>query len=71
MMEHNYQPGQRVIWTHEVGGWGWVYRTPATVVKVTARRVQIDAELKNGGTVRRSVTPEKLKPMPEASDGCR
>ncbi len=56
----DFQPGQQVIWTHERGGWGWVFRTPATVVKVTSKRIVIDAELKDGSTVRRTVKPEKL-----------
>lgn len=56
----DFHPGQKVIWTHERGGWGWVFRPPATVVRVTDKRVVIDAELKDGSTLRRTVKPEKL-----------
>jgi len=56
------KPGDKVTWHYEsTRGWGWSLRVPATVVKVTAKRVTIDAELKDGGTVRRHVRPDKLK----------
>lgn len=54
--------GDKVLWLYtQPTGWrlsGWV---PATVVKITAKRVTIDAELKHGGTKRVSVHPERVK----------
>jgi hypothetical protein len=54
--------GQRVEWHYEArGGYGYCGWVPAQVVKVTAKRVTIDAELSKGGTKRVSVKPEKLR----------
>ena len=55
-----FAPEQAVIWTHEVGGWGWKVETPAIIVKVTAKRVIIEVKTKLGDTVRRTVKPESL-----------
>lgn len=66
-----FTAGQKVTWLYTTpGGWNWVIRVPATVVKATKSRVCIDAELKNGGTKRRYVKPENLvvptqKPAPD------
>lgn len=55
-------PGERVTWLHEQrGGYGFVIPVPATVVKVTAKRVTLDAELRYGGTKRVSVKPENIR----------
>lgn len=63
-----FTAGQKVTWYYTTpGGWNWVIKVPATVVKVTAKgRVCIDAELQAGGTKRRYVKAEnlKLKPTP-------
>jgi hypothetical protein len=56
------KPGDKVSWHYETTrGWGIDMWVPATVVKVTSKRVTIDAELQNGGTARRSVRPDNLK----------
>lgn len=61
----DYQPGQQVEWLHEArGGYGYRWWVAAVVVKVTAKRITIDAELQNGGVKRVSVTPERLRPRP-------
>jgi len=53
--------GQKVIYVHEAsGGYGYIYYIPSTVVKVTEKRVILDCPSKKGGTVRRTVKPDKL-----------
>lgn len=54
-------PGQRVTWRHwPRGGWGYLERIPATVVRIGPKRVTIEVPLKAGGTKRVSVQPENL-----------
>jgi hypothetical protein len=55
-------PGETVTWLHEQrGGYGFIIPVPATVVRATAKRVTIDAALRDGGTKRVTVKPEKLR----------
>lgn len=61
-----FNPGDKVIWLYTTPhGWNWTIRVRATVVKVNPKTVTIDAELKNGGTVRRNVKPVKLEASTE------
>lgn len=54
--------GDKAIWLYEArGGYGFVYRVPCEVVKVTAKRVVIRAVNRLGNTVERAVKPEKLE----------
>lgn len=54
--------GQSVTWLYVPrGGWGYTYPVPATITKIAAKRVQIEAPLRRGGTKLVWVTPEKLK----------
>jgi hypothetical protein len=54
--------GDKVEWLFEArGGWGYTWWVPATVVKVGTKRVQIDAELANGGMKRIFVKSDKLR----------
>jgi hypothetical protein len=57
-----FEAGQAVTWRHVPrGGYGYVMRVPATVVKQTPKRVQILAELKVGGYKLISVKPHSLE----------
>jgi hypothetical protein len=41
-----FSPGDRVTWRHVPRrGWGYVFRVPATIVRVGHARITIDAEL--------------------------
>jgi TolB-like protein len=60
-----YTPGQRVEWLHEPrGGYGYARWVLATVVRVTRRRIVIDAQLVGGGTKRIAVDPARLRTTP-------
>lgn len=61
----DWQPGNKVIWRHEMrGGYGYVERIPATVVSVFAKRVRIRVEMRRSECVseivERTVKPEHL-----------
>jgi len=57
-----FQEGDKVLWLYtQPAGWNLSWWVPATVVKVTPKRITIDAALAKGGTKRVSVKPEKLK----------
>ena len=56
----SFQAGERVIWWKQIPGGGYAYPVAATVLKVTAKRVQIAGE-DDGQVVKRSVTPESLQ----------
>jgi hypothetical protein len=57
------QPGDRMIWFRvQRGGSGYIERTPVTVIRLGATRVQVEAPLKKGGTKRVWVKPENLFP---------
>jgi hypothetical protein len=54
-------PGSRVTWLHQPrGGYGYVIPVPATVKRLTARRVLIAADLASGGTKDVWVTPAAI-----------
>ena len=56
----------RVVWHRtRVAGLRFDGSIPEIVVRVTARRVTIDAELRGGGVKRVSVRPEHLRLAPE------
>jgi hypothetical protein len=56
------QPDDRVIWLHQLrGGYSYTELIPITVVKLSAKRVQVEAPLKNSGTKRVSVNPANLR----------
>ncbi|MBI3958744.1 MAG: hypothetical protein HY328_08040 [Chloroflexi bacterium] len=56
----SFQVGDRVIWWKQIPGGGYAYPVAATVLKVTANRVQIAGD-DDGQIVKRSVTPESLQ----------
>lgn len=58
-----YQPGDRVSW-HMTARQGYCpsWWVPAVVVRATAKRVTIDAYMRDGSTRRRCVTPDRVKP---------
>lgn len=57
-----YQPGDRVLWLYTAPyGWNASWWVPATVVKVTPRRITIDARRDDGTVKRVSVKPERVK----------
>jgi hypothetical protein len=56
-----WKPGQQVIWIRTGGGQGYAERVPATVVRVTLRRVEIEVRTLAGQVVRHRVTPEHLQ----------
>jgi hypothetical protein len=61
-MADTLQSGERVTWLYESrGGYGYVTPVPATVVRVSAQRVTIDAALKNGGSRRVSVKRANIR----------
>ncbi len=39
--QHDFRPGDRVIWWKRVPGGPYVYPVPAVVVAVTAKRIKI------------------------------
>lgn len=60
------EPGQRVVWRHQPrGGYGYVIRVPATVVRRTAKRVLIAAQLKTGATKNVWTQPAALEAVVE------
>ena len=61
-MSDSLQPGDRVTWLYESrGGYGYVIPVPATIVRMGGKRVTIAALRKDGTTVLRHVTPDKLR----------
>jgi hypothetical protein len=57
-----FRPGDAVAWLYEArGGYAYSHWVPATVVRVGARKVTIDAQLLRGGTKRIAVDPVKLR----------
>lgn len=57
-----FHPGDKVSWFYtQRGGWNFQWHVPATVVKVTAKRIIIDAELAKGGVKRVTVKPENVR----------
>lgn len=56
----SFQAGDRVIWWKQIPGGDTVYPVAAIVVKVTAKRVQIEGD-DDGRIVTRSVTPKSLQ----------
>lgn len=63
MSENMFEPGDKVLWLFTSSrGWNEQKWVRSTVVKTTPKRVVIDIELNQGGTVRRTVKPELLKP---------
>lgn len=63
-------PGDLVTWTHEPrGGYGYQYAIPATVVRVGAKRVQIEAQTATGAVRRVWVTPDRLERRPGEDGG--
>lgn len=63
-------PGQQVIWRHWTrGGWGYLEKVPATVVRIGKSRVTIDAAKAGGGTKRISVMPVNIE-IPEEPKPC-
>ena len=74
MKRSDLYQGLCVMWMHVPrGGWGYVLRVPATVVRLTPTRVVIDAELARGGTKRILVHHDNLRDVPHPSTvaGCR
>lgn len=59
-----YKPGDRVIWWKRIPGGPYVYPVPATVLKVTAKRVQIEGD-DDGRIVVRYVPPTSLQKLDE------
>jgi hypothetical protein len=56
-----YQPGDLVIWEHETrGGYGYVERIPAIVVRPSAQKVTIEVQTVDGRAKRVSVNPENV-----------
>ena len=65
-MAEAFAPGQPVTWLHEMrGGYGYVERIPAEVVRTTTARVLIQARKKSGELAQRWVRPEHLRPRKE------
>ncbi|MCP4198826.1 MAG: hypothetical protein GY762_16905 [Proteobacteria bacterium] len=66
----SFQPNDEVIWWKRIPGGPYVYPVPATVLKVTAKRVQIEGD-DDGRRVVRYVPPESLQkrdePAPDPS----
>jgi hypothetical protein len=57
--------GDKVIWLHTPpGGYGYTLPIPATVVQVK-RRVQVEVACTCGGTKRRWVSADNLRPATE------
>jgi hypothetical protein len=57
------QPGEAVIWNRvAAGGYGFSEHVPAVIVRVTGRKVTIDAALDAGGSKRVSVDPKNISP---------
>lgn len=57
-----FTPGQSVQWLYEPrGGYGYRYWVDAVVVKVTEKRITLEAKLASGGTKQVSVKPEKVR----------
>jgi len=57
-----FTPGQSVTWMYTPpGGYGYVQPVPATVVRLTAKRVFIRVLKYDGTWVERAVKPERLR----------
>lgn len=62
IQEEAIEVGDEILWLYTAPtGWNPSFWVGATVIKVTSKRVTIEAKLKNGDVLRRSVKPEKLK----------
>lgn len=60
--DDDLRPGMRVTWNHSPrGGYGYVWPTPATVVRTTRERVTLDVERKDGSLVRRTVARKNVR----------
>ena len=59
------QPGQELVWWHQPRSFTYPLPLRATVVKVSAKRVQIAVTQLSGRRETRWVTPEKLLPPGE------
>jgi hypothetical protein len=60
--EERIEVGDEVLWLYTAPtGWNPSFWVGAKVIKITPKRVTIEAKLKNGDVLRRSVKPEKLK----------
>ena len=62
----SFQPGDEVIWWKRVPGDPYVYPVPATVLRTTAKRVQIEGD-DDGRIVVRFVPPTSLQKLDEPS----
>jgi hypothetical protein len=56
------QPGDKVIWLQRMAGGDYVSPVQATVLALTAKRVQIEAD-DDGRVVVRYVPPQSLQPQ--------
>ena len=55
-----FQPGDQVIWWKQIPGGDYAYPVPATVLKVTAKRVQIQGD-DDGQIVQRYIMAANLE----------
>lgn len=62
------KPGDRLVWLYTPrGGYGYSYAVDARVVKVGAKKVQIEVPHVHLGPVLRWVSPERLRPRSGSS----
>lgn len=59
-MNGPFKPGDTVIWWKRIPGGDYVYPVKANVLKITAKRVKIEAD-DDGRIVVRYVKPESLQ----------
>ena len=64
-----FHPGQRVVWLVPLAEYGCQLRVPAIVVKVGAKRVQVEASPSNGAHLMRWVVTENLTEDSADPDG--
>jgi hypothetical protein len=58
----DFKPGQGVIWLMTTrGGYNWTIPVKARIVRVTAKRVIIDALMSDLTWTRKTVKPENLR----------
>ena len=64
-----FHPGQRVVWLVPLAEYGCQLRVPAIVVKVGAKRVQVEASPSSGARVMRWVVAKNLTEDSADPDG--
>jgi hypothetical protein len=65
-MKQHWTANQSVTWKHQPrGGYGYIFRVPATITAVGEKRIRIRVQKVSGEWVEKWVRPENLEPRTE------